>query len=234
MLAALLAVAGLCGCEKTAETECVYDIMPVLQEVKGGSTAPVFDNVVVYGYKVDVADTLLWYVRSYEDAAQGILSSTKGGETRQPDFTGNIEVDLTQIIYRIQHGLDLKSAPEEYHFDDYARLQLGPLSPGEMMIVACDLDGHGMESKIYAWRGVSVVAGMDYVSLQLKLCPWEERSRYIDSKWVIANDNPYVAPPPPTPPEDPEDPENPENPDNPDDGDNGGETDPGQGEVPEK
>ena len=95
-LLAVLAVLSVCSCTKV-RTDCLYTIVPHVQDEKGGpeSTPQDLGAFALYG------SAEKWSVLCYEDAAQGIFTDTLSGAVRTFSLSatqqqdGNIALRLT-------------------------------------------------------------------------------------------------------------------------------------------
>ncbi len=183
----LTGVAAVCaaifwpGCEKV-DTNLTYTVVPYL-------SLPDVDTVIQYVEYVDVfyhigADTLDWWVTSYEDACEGVITDRDNGEKLAPDANnrGYLNADGTALL-------------------------VGPFYGGPVLLVAYDRERHGKyESKMYAWRNIQVEPGIESVRIPVIFNPEPTSRTYIDpdrnpdsrwseySRWWLANDNPWVEP----------------------------------------
>lgn len=85
VVAAATAALALTGCFKKVTTDTTAIIKTLVQEVSGGENVPT-ESVDVYAYYTKTED---WEIRSYEDAANRIITSTDDGTQRsEPDVVG--------------------------------------------------------------------------------------------------------------------------------------------------
>lgn len=155
------------GCDKEGSLQADIEIVPWLEMTKGGEKLLATSDVVVFAH--NVADTTAWYVADYDDALTGLITPLGGGEKKTPDFSGRISMD--------------------------GNLQFGPVTQQYVFLVACNRNGYGeLESRMYGYRGAEIAAGLPHVRISLVFRPWEERERFVDSKWQMCNENPYKAP----------------------------------------
>lgn len=167
------------GCE-SVDTDMSIQVMGYL-------SLPDIDTVIYYSHSVRIfahyADTALYTVTSYEDAATGTITDRLDGTKQRPFAEGHYNGE-TQLI------------------------EIGPFTHGPVMLVAYDEEDHTEKygSKMYGWRQVDVEAGIANIRVPVIFIP-ENRVdsleyeingveykwyTYTNSRWTIANDNPYV------------------------------------------
>lgn len=168
------------ACDKTGDLDAMCSVSVWLQETKGGELKPGASDTRIFVHYG--ADTTNWTVNNYNDARTGLLTNKTTGETRMPDEATGID----------QNG----------------NLGFGPVRSENIVLVAYNsrdckeftTDKLIIDARMFAFRELTVPAGLSEVRMSLIFRPWQEAKKegdadepVIDSKWIMRNDNPAIG-----------------------------------------
>ena len=158
-LAALL----LAGCFEKVAYDTVYTLIPKTQAASG-DTERIVEGALTYAF---AADTAAWFVATYDDALNGVITSRTDPSVKRSDPIATGEPDPTE-------GLE-------------GSLRMRLTRPSQL-VVAID-----PEDRLYAYTQQKVAENLPRTYVALTFKPYHAGSSYEEKRWIFRND--FYTPP---------------------------------------